>query len=140
MTTSSNTPPARSSPAEGAAEYGLIDEVADMDRAIELASELGQVPPKVIYARPRRPLFQKLFARIGSSFAEEIAESHRIPPRRLRTLPLTPCPLSGHRGLIFGGGFRSPCRRSAEAEAESKGLKSGMGWDGPPIFIPAEAG
>ena len=58
-----------------AAEYGLIDEVADMDRAIELASELGQVPPKVMYARPRRPLFQKLFSRIGSSFAEEIAES-----------------------------------------------------------------
>ena len=58
-----------------AAEYGLIDEVADMDRAIELASELGQVPPKVVYVRPRRPLFQKLFSRIGSSFAEEIAES-----------------------------------------------------------------
>ena len=58
-----------------AAEYGLIDEVADMDRAIELASELGGVPPKVVYVRPRRPLFQKLFSRIGSSFAEEIAES-----------------------------------------------------------------
>ena len=58
-----------------AAEYGLIDEVADMDRAIELASELGEVPPKVVYSRPRRPLFQKLFSRVGSSFAEEIAES-----------------------------------------------------------------
>ncbi len=58
-----------------AAEYSLIDEVADMDRAIELASELGEVPPKVVYSRPRRPLFQKLFSRVGSSFAEEIAES-----------------------------------------------------------------
>ena len=58
-----------------AAEYGLIDEVADMDRAIELASEMGEVPPKVVYTRPRRPLFQKLFSRVGSSFAEEIAES-----------------------------------------------------------------
>lgn len=58
-----------------AAEYGLIDEVGDMDLAIALASELGEVPPKVVYARPRRPLFQKLFSRVGSSFAEEIAES-----------------------------------------------------------------
>lgn len=58
-----------------AAEYGLVDEVGDMDRAIALASELGQVPPKVSYARPRRPLLQKLFSRVGSSFAEEIAES-----------------------------------------------------------------
>ena len=58
-----------------AAEFGLIDEVGDMDRAIALASELGQVPPKISYARPRRPLFQKLFSRVGSSFAEEIAES-----------------------------------------------------------------
>ena len=58
-----------------AAEFGLVDEVGDMDLAISLASELGQVPPKISYARPRRPLFQKLFSRVGSSFAEEIAES-----------------------------------------------------------------
>ncbi len=58
-----------------AAEYGLIDEVGDMDRAVQLAADLGQVPPKIVYARPRRPLFQKLFSRVGSSFAEEIAES-----------------------------------------------------------------
>ncbi len=58
-----------------AAEFGLVDEVGDMDLAISLASELGQVPPKISYARPRRPLFQKLFSRVGSSFAEEIAET-----------------------------------------------------------------
>ena len=58
-----------------AAEYGLVDEVGDMDLAIALASELGNVPPKISYARPRRPLFQKLFSRIGSSFTEEITES-----------------------------------------------------------------
>ena len=58
-----------------AAEYGLIDEVGDMDRAIAIASELGQVPPKISYARPRRPLLQKLFSRVGSSFAEEIADT-----------------------------------------------------------------
>ena len=58
-----------------AAEYGLVDEVGDMDLAIALASELGNVPPRISYARPRRPLFQKLFSRVGSSFTEEIAES-----------------------------------------------------------------
>lgn len=58
-----------------AAEFGLIDEVGDMDTAIALASELGQVPPKISYARPRRPIFQKLFSRVGSSFAEEIADT-----------------------------------------------------------------
>ena len=58
-----------------AAEFGLVDEVGDMDLAISLASELGNVPPKISYARPRRPLFQKLFSRVGSSFTEEIAET-----------------------------------------------------------------
>lgn len=58
-----------------AAQFGLIDQVGDMDMAIALASELGQVPPKISYARPRRPLLQKLFSRVGSSFAEEIADT-----------------------------------------------------------------
>ena len=58
-----------------AAEHGLVDAVGDMDAAVALASELGDVPPKVSYVRPRRPLFQKLFSRVGSSFVEDVAET-----------------------------------------------------------------
>ncbi|MFQ5874867.1 MAG: signal peptide peptidase SppA [Dehalococcoidia bacterium] len=55
-----------------AKEYGLIDEVGDMEMALDMAAQLGQVPKRVVYARPRRPLLQRLASKFTASFVEEI--------------------------------------------------------------------
>jgi protease-4 len=47
--------------AKKALQLGLIDELGDQDRAIELASELGNVPKRIVFQRPRRGLLQRLF-------------------------------------------------------------------------------
>lgn len=56
-----------------AKEHGLIDEIGDMETALDLAAQLGDVPRRVFYARPKRPMFQRLFSRFSSSLVEEIS-------------------------------------------------------------------
>ena len=56
-----------------AKEYGLVDELGDMDTALDLASRLGEVPRRVVYVRPRRPLFQRFASRFTASIVEEIS-------------------------------------------------------------------
>jgi histidinol-phosphate aminotransferase len=45
-----------------AKEMGLIDELGDMEMALDMASEMGRVPRRVQYVRPRRPLLERLLA------------------------------------------------------------------------------
>jgi protease-4 len=56
-----------------AREASLIDELGDLERAIEIAMELGKVPRRLAYVRPRRGLRTILFQRMASAFVEEIA-------------------------------------------------------------------
>ncbi len=58
--------------AKKAKEYGLVDDVGDMESALDLAAQLGRVPRRVVYVRPRRPLMQRLMSRFAASMAEEI--------------------------------------------------------------------
>lgn len=51
-------------------ELGLVDELGDLDRAIDLAAERGQLPRRVSYLRPRRPLAERLFSPVMASLAE----------------------------------------------------------------------
>jgi ClpP class serine protease len=37
----------------------LVDELGDQNRALELASELGKVPRRVVFQRPRRGFLQR---------------------------------------------------------------------------------
>ncbi|MEE9198851.1 MAG: signal peptide peptidase SppA [Dehalococcoidia bacterium] len=59
--------------ARQAKEHGLIDELGDMETALDLASQLGEVPRRVVYARPRRPLLQRLISRFSTSLVEEVS-------------------------------------------------------------------
>jgi protease-4 len=59
--------------ASKAKEIGLIDELGDLDTAIDLAMELGQVPRRVTYLRPRRGLRQRLFAQFAAVLIEELS-------------------------------------------------------------------
>jgi len=59
--------------ASQAKEASLVDELGDLERAIEIAMELGKVPRRLAYVRPRRGLRTILFQRMASAFVEEIA-------------------------------------------------------------------
>lgn len=52
-----------------AKELGLVDELGDFDRALELAAELGQVKPKPLWVRPRRSFAERLAGGFGRSMA-----------------------------------------------------------------------
>ena len=64
-------------------EMGLIDELGDMETALDIASELGRTPRRLQYVRPRRPLLERLLARGGSALAGALlAETEsRLYPR-----------------------------------------------------------
>jgi len=55
-----------------AKEMGLIDELGDMDMALDMACELGRVPRRLQYVRPRRPLLERLLSRGGTSLARAL--------------------------------------------------------------------
>ena len=59
-----------------ALDLGLIDELGDLERALEIAAELGNVPVprRPQYIRPRRPLRARLLGGLGSSLAETLME------------------------------------------------------------------
>jgi protease-4 len=66
-----------------AKEMGLIDELGDLETALDLAAEMGKTPRKLHYVRPRRPLLERIMARGGASVAGAMlaeAES-RMSPR-----------------------------------------------------------
>jgi protease-4 len=66
-----------------AKEMGLVDELGDMEMALDIASELGRVPRRLQWVRPRRPLLERLLARGGASLASAfLAEAEgRLLPR-----------------------------------------------------------
>jgi len=56
-----------------AKEASLVDELGDLETAIEIAMELGKVPRRLAYVRPRRGLRAVLFQRMASAFVEEVS-------------------------------------------------------------------
>lgn len=58
--------------ARKAREIGLVDELGDLDRAIDLAAELGCVPRHVMRVRQRRSLLQRFATQIGTDLAEAL--------------------------------------------------------------------
>jgi protease-4 len=56
-----------------AKEASLVDELGDLETAIEMAMDLGKVSRRLAYVRPRRGLRSLLFQRMAGAFVEEIA-------------------------------------------------------------------
>jgi len=53
-------------------ELGLLDELGDLDRAVDLAAEMANVPRRVSYVRLRRPLAERLFSPAMASLTETV--------------------------------------------------------------------
>ena len=65
---------------------GLVDEIGDLERAVEIAAQASGVPARSATARLRRPLLERLAGRFGTSLAAGIAdEVETLFEGRLRT-------------------------------------------------------
>jgi len=53
-------------------ELGLVDELGDLERAIDLAAELGEAPRNPVWTRPRRSLRDILTSTFAGAMANEI--------------------------------------------------------------------
>jgi len=59
---------------EEARELGLVDEIGDLERAVELAADAAGVPARSAPVRLRRPLLERLAGRFGVSLATAAAD------------------------------------------------------------------
>ena len=59
-------------------ESGLVDELADFYRAVEIAAELGNARPTPKWVRPRRQLSARVFGRESSSLDLLAGEANRL--------------------------------------------------------------
>ena len=56
-----------------ATELGLVDELGDLDRALDLAAKAAGVPKRPVYMRPQRGLREKLFGSLADSLVDSIS-------------------------------------------------------------------
>jgi ClpP class serine protease len=59
--------------AKRCAELGLVDELGDLERAIDLAAELGNAPRKPIWMKPKRSLRELVTGMASNTFVDSIA-------------------------------------------------------------------
>jgi len=52
-------------------QLGLVDELGDMERALDLAAEMAKIPRRYFYARPPRSWRERLLGGFASSLAEQ---------------------------------------------------------------------
>lgn len=57
-----------------AVELGLVDEVGDLERAVEIAAGMAHVAPRWAAVRLRKPLLGRLVDRFAASVARSVAE------------------------------------------------------------------
>ena len=54
-------------------EMRLVDELGDLDTAIDMAAKLGKTPRRIRYVRPKRSLRSLLMSRMASALVEEVS-------------------------------------------------------------------
>ena len=59
---------------EQALSIGLVDEIGDVERAIEIAAELANVPARGAAVRMRRPFIARLVDRFAGRLASAVAD------------------------------------------------------------------
>ena len=61
-----------------ALELGLVDEIGDLERAVEVAAAMAGVPAKSAAVRVRQPLFARLVGRFTTSLAAAVANEVEV--------------------------------------------------------------
>ena len=61
-------------------ELGLVDEIGDFDRALDIAADLGKTRPRPVWMRQHRPLFSRL---TGAQSGQGIAGGMALEAQRL---------------------------------------------------------
>ena len=56
-----------------AKEIGLVDELGDLDKAIDMAAELSGAPRKPVFIRPRRGIIQRITMPVAESLIGSVA-------------------------------------------------------------------
>lgn len=59
--------------AKRCAELGLVDELGDLERAIDLAAELADAPRKPVWVKPKRSLRELIAGMASSTFVDAVA-------------------------------------------------------------------
>jgi protease-4 len=59
---------------EEAREIGLVDEIGDLERAVEIAAKAAGVPARSAPVRLRRPLLERLAGRFGTSLVSAVGD------------------------------------------------------------------
>jgi protease-4 len=59
---------------EEARQVGLVDEIGDLERAVEIAAEAAGVPARSAPVRLRRPLLERLAGRFGTSLVSAVGD------------------------------------------------------------------
>jgi protease-4 len=54
-------------------DLGLVDEIGDLERAIDVAAELGNTPRRPVWVHPKRSLREMLTGAMGTSFVDALA-------------------------------------------------------------------
>ncbi|MEK7281799.1 MAG: S49 family peptidase, partial [Chloroflexota bacterium] len=57
-----------------AKELGLVDELGDLEQALEIAARLAQVSTQYYYLRPRRPFWERILSPMASSMVAGVLE------------------------------------------------------------------
>jgi len=68
--------------ARRAQEMGLVDDLGDLDMALDMACEMGRTPRQLLPVRPRRPLLERVLSPVGTALAQRLLEEVEA---RLRT-------------------------------------------------------
>ncbi len=67
-----------------ARDLGLVDEVGDFERAIEIASDLGKVRRRLIPMRRRPSFYERIFPQLGGDSVEDVlAQAEGLLARRV---------------------------------------------------------
>jgi protease-4 len=60
--------------ASRARELGLVDDLGDLEMALDMACEMGRTPRQLVSVRPRRPLLERILSPVGAALAERILQ------------------------------------------------------------------
>ncbi|MBI4234001.1 MAG: signal peptide peptidase SppA [Chloroflexi bacterium] len=64
--------------AQQARELGLVDEIGDMEAALDMAASMAGIPRRVIHIRPRRPFMRRILGGMAEDLSRAMVEEMEL--------------------------------------------------------------